>query len=305
LRGLGHGDLKVRFSNALSSEERFMKYLVVALAALTLISCATPSPAVKVAGDFPELNVLEDGAEPRYLIATIQYRGNDIGEIQDVTGYRVEFVEKALSDGSTFYHLVRMEKADTAKTSAELKWSLLSQLKDLKVIVGADDDLNSAEQYLQQIPHDSMDTYNVYVSLMDIVSYKNYVRIATKELGKTAVVYHKPGRKLYRSRDWTPTVKEITFEENPTDITLVGVDGEGHTVYYYKSDNTKIHQTISTQGLTMPSQGTTRFMGFIKLDTDGTISGGTLSEYFSMEIWPMFFMKMNMLVRREQVLQRL
>jgi hypothetical protein len=284
-----------------------MKYFLAVLfaAALVLSSCATPPPVVKVAGDFPELSVVEDGSEPHYLITTIQYRGNEIGEIQDVSGYRVEFAQKVLPDGSTFYHLIRMEKADTARTFVDLKWSSLTQLKELKAIVGADDDLNSAEKYFQQIPHDSMDTYNVYVSLMDIVSYKNYVRIGTKELRRGMTLYHKPGREFYRSTDWAPIVKDITFEENPTDIALVGSDGEGLTVYYYKSDNTKIHQTISTQGLTMPSKGTTRFMGFIKVDSDANIRYATLSEYFSMEIWPMFFMKMNMLVRREQVLQRL
>jgi hypothetical protein len=255
---------------------------IVLGATLILLSCATQPVATKFVGNFPELNVAEDGSEPHYLITTIQYRGNEIGETQDVSGYRVEFTQKDLPGGSTFYHLIRMEKADTAKTPSELRWDSLKQLKELKVIVDAENDLNSAEKYLQVIPHDSMDTYNVYVSLMDIASYKSYVKLGKKELGNGATVFRKPGREFYRSSDWAPVVKAITFEEQPTDITLVGTDATGHTVYYYKSDDTRIHQTISTQGLTMPSKGTTRFMGFINVDVAGGISDATLSEYFTM-----------------------
>jgi hypothetical protein len=62
---------------------------------------------------------------------------------------------------------------------------------------------------------------------------------------------------------------------------------------------------MSVGFLTIPSKGTTRFMGFIRVDREGHIVSATLSEYFSMEIWPLFFLKMNMLVRREQNLERL
>jgi hypothetical protein len=284
---------------------KYPLFSLVAVAFIVLVSCTTQSPLSKNSADFPELSIAEDGSEPHFLITTLQYRGNEIGETQDISGYRTEFIEKQLPSGSTYYHLIRMEQAEVAKAQTDLKWKAVKQLTDLKVIVDANDDLNSAELYLQQIPHDSMDTYNIYVSLMDIVSYKNYIRIATKELGNGVTAYRKPGREFYRSSDWTPVVKDITFQENPTDISFVGTDDEGRNVYYYKSDNTAIHQTITAQGLTMPSKGTTRFMGFIKVDAAGSLSYATLSEYFSMEIWPMFFMKMNMLVRREQVLERL
>jgi len=273
-------------------------------AILILFGCASQPKPAQSASDFPELSQPEDGSELDYSITTYQYRGNEIGEIQDISGYKVLFKLKKLADGSTYYHFYRIEKADASKALSSLVWKEYDGIKEFKVIIDDSDDISSSKKYLNQIPHDGIETYNIYVSLMDAVMYRKYAKVALQHLVTKDDVYEIPPWNT-QAADWLPVVRDIQFEETPTYLLSVGANDRKEAVYFYKNDNTKIYQTISVGVLTMPSKGTTRFMGFVRIDQAGEIAYATLSEYFTMEIRPMFFMKMNMLVRREQVLERL
>jgi hypothetical protein len=177
-------------------------------------------------------------------------------------------------------------------------------MEEYKTIIDDSGDINTGQRYLDQIPHDGIDTYNIYVSLMDIVMYHRYARIALRNMPSPGDTYELSATNR-RAADWLPVVRDIRFEETPTYLSFVGTGDKDERVYYYKNDNTKIYQTMSLGALTIPSKGTTRFMGFVRVDQAGDIVSASLSEYFSMEIWPLFFLKMNMLVRREQTLERI
>jgi hypothetical protein len=177
-------------------------------------------------------------------------------------------------------------------------------MEEYKTIIDDSGDINTGQRYLDQIPHDGIDTYNIYVSLMDIVMYHRYARIALRNMPSPGDTYELSATNS-RAADWLPVVRDIRFEETPTYLSFVGTGDKDERVYYYKNDNTKIYQTMSLGALTIPSKGTTRFMGFVRVDQAGDIVSASLSEYFSMEIWPLFFLKMNMLVRREQTLERI
>lgn len=283
---------------------RVLVGVLAIVVSLVLTGCVGAPHLLTPASTFPELSVDEDGSELNYLISTYQYRGNEIGELQGVTAYRVFFKVKKLQGGSTFYHFYRIQKAEEAASVSALTWKAYDKIQEYKTVIDNSDDVNAGKRYLDQIPHDGIDTYNIYVSLMDIVMYYRYVRLASTHLGGDHDVYELVGGKS-QVADWRPVLRDIRFEETPTFLYLVGTNGKDETVYYYKNDNTRIYQTMSLGILTIPSKGTTRFVGFVRVDRAGDIVSATLSEYFTMEIWPLFFWKMNMFVRREQILERL
>jgi hypothetical protein len=147
----------------------FIGLLPIVLASI-LTGCAGQPQRLTPTSSFPELSVEEDGSELNYVISTYQYRGNEIGEIQGATAYRVYFKVKKLEGGSTFYHFYRMEKADEEASVSELTWKGYDRIQEYKTIIDNSEDINAGKRYLDQIPHDGIDTYNIYVSLMDIVT---------------------------------------------------------------------------------------------------------------------------------------
>jgi hypothetical protein len=268
------------------------------------ICCATEQKSIEPISNFPELNMMKDGEGEKYLISTYQYSGNEIGEIQEISGYRVFFKIKKLDDDSVFYHFYRIEKADSVKDILSIVWKELEGIKEFRTIIDRSNEINSGKKYLGQIPHNNMDSYNIYVSLMDILMYQKYKNIALNQLLNDKDVYEFIPLKN-DVEDWAPIISNIRIEDSPTYLYFIGKNEKDENVFFYKNDNTKVNQTISVNVFKMPSKGTTRFLGFIKTDKSGNIVNATLSEYFNMEIWPMFFMKMNMFVRREQNLEKI
>lgn len=258
--------------------------------------------------NFPELDITLDGTEPDYLISTLVYSGDEIGVVDSISGYRVYYKMKPLEGGETFYYFYQIEKADNVTEIEDLNWVEYPNIKEFKIILDESNNMLATEQYLAQIPHDSIDTYNVYVSLMDIVMYDNYRRTIIRELlDKGQQNYQEPEpEEVIVFPDWEPIIYGISFISAGTHFEHIGSNAEGEEVIYYKQDGTYIKQTIRNGIIIMPIEGTTRFMGLIRLDEGGLLTHATMSEYYLMKavILPLF-MKLNMLVRREQVLELL
>jgi hypothetical protein len=219
----------------------------------------------------------------------------------------MEFVTYRFADGSFLFdfHSIEMAASKEGADPAALEWVEFGKVDRFPVVVGSDFDLAGSREYLDMIPHDDMDSYNIYVTLMDVLMYERYCAIARHmdDQGVERAVEPPRNEKL---PDWKPLITGIDFPDSrDTVIERAGRNSRGETVFVYKQDGTVVRQTIHLNGMNVGTDGTTRFMGMFALDSSGALVRGSMFEYFAMKVNVLLIININKLVKREQVIERI
>lgn len=239
-----------------------------------------------------------------YQITTITYSGNAIGVTQSVSGYRAFYYQERLQSGVNHYEVYDFETAGPAVSEDDLTWLDFPGFSGFDVTISGYDDLLDVMGELSGVPHKSIDSFDIYVTLMDIIMYEQWRVVAVEELlNAERSTYTKEPYDIALP-DWEPVLTHINFSVGLTVFQHVNSDIDSN-LFYYKTDDSFISQLIFAAGFFMPCFGTSRYMGFYRLDAENEVTHATLSEYFTGMVIAAYFLPVMVNERREQVVELL
>ena len=241
-----------------------------------------------------------------YEIKTIVYTGDKLGITQEVSGYRVNFYFKECGNGSHYIHFYNIQFADTTDSIETLQWHHIDGLNEFIIYVKDYQDLIlNKSNALNLLSHDSLESYNIYVTLMDVLMYENFKDTSLDELAIKNITSYIIPRYQIKLPDWYPIITDIRFDVGDTQLSYIispNNKNDNH-IFYYKTDDTFLNQFINYEGFSMPSMGTSRYMGFIYVDENNSISYATLSEYCIVDVKLFNFINLYSFERREQIIK--
>ena len=164
------------------------------------------------------------------------------------------------------------------------------------------DDLPGAMDNLSSFEHASLDSFKIYVTLMDMIMYEQFRGVALDELLNAGKTTYDKAAYTVELPDWKPIIRGLKINAGATVFQHVNSGTDGN-LFYYKTDDTIIRQIIFYGGFIMPSIGTSRYMGFYRLDADNELTHATLSEYYIGLVIAAYFLPVLSTERREQVLE--
>jgi len=244
---------------------------------------------------------IEDSLE--YEIKTIVYTADKLGITQEISGYKVNFYFKEYENASHYIHFHNIEFADACDSVENLQWHHIDGLNEFSIYVKDYQDLIlNKSSSLDQLSHDSLESYNIYVTLMDVLMYTFFNDVCFTKLAlKNDTSYIIP-RYQVSLPDWYPIITGINMDVGNTVLSYISAsagEADNH-IFYYKTDDTFLNQDISYEGFSMPSKGTSRYMGFLYVDNNETIVYGSLSEYCIINVKLFNFINLYSFDRREQ-----
>jgi len=237
-----------------------------------------------------------------YSITTLTYSCNAMGKTTSISGYRAFYYQERTLDGKNLYRVYDFETAGTALDKENLTWRDFPGFAGYEVELGGYDDLPEAMGDLAGVPHGSLDSFDVYVTLMDMIMYEEFRSTMIEELLETGAAAYTRDPYDISLPDWAPILNNINISVGETVFQHLASQEE-ENLFYYKTDGTFIKQLIFYSGFLMPSRGTSRYMGFIHLDPDTEVTYATLSEYYTGWVLAAYFLPVPAVERREQVLK--
>lgn len=219
-----------------------------------------------------------------YLIKTLVWTKDKLGQTIDVSGYRIYFYHQEFENGTDYIHFYDIQFADKVATEEELNWYHIPELDKLEIYVPKNFDIYNVTEEFHEFPHDSFESYYVYTSLMDVLAFDSHKNVFLREMyGANKTEYISPS--VYCAMpDWAPLMTNINaFVAEFHYSYLAGIqDKNADQIFFYKNDDTLINQTLHLDGFLFPMdvEGTTRFFGHVTVNNENTITRGTLTEYF-------------------------
>jgi len=235
-------------------------------------------------------------------ITTVTYSGNAIGKTTSVGGYRAFYSQQRQQDGASRYTMYGFETAGPAGSKDQLDWQALPGFSEFTVVVSGYGDLPAAMDNLTGLPHASLESFDLYVTLMDMIMYEQFRSVAVDELLTAGKDSYEKEPYTVTLPDWKPIIRHLKITAGTTVFRHVNA-GADDNLFYYKTDDTIIRQLIFYGGFIMPSIGTSRYMGFYKLDAGNEVTSATLSEYYIGLVIAAYFLPVLSTERREQVLE--
>lgn len=275
-------------------------FSILFAASLTIVGCGEDGSENGVITPFTCLA----GEISHYQITTITYSGNAIGKTQSVSGYRASYYQERLQSGANHYEVYDFETAGPAVSEDDLTWLDFPGFSGFDVTISGYDDLPDVIDELSGVPHESIDSFNIYVTLMDIIMYEQFRVVAVEELLNAERSTYTKEPYGVTLPDWEPVLTNIRISAGPTVFQHVNSDIDSN-LFYYKTDDTHISQMIFEAGFFMPSRGTSRYMGFYRLDAENEVTYATLSEYYTGLVIAAYFLPVMANERREQVVELL
>jgi hypothetical protein len=237
-----------------------------------------------------------------YSITSVTYSGNAIGKTKSIDGYRAFYSQERTEDGKNRYQVYDFEVAGPALDEQDLSWRDFPGFAGYEVELGGYADLTEAMDDLAGVPHRSLESFDIYVTLMDMIMYEEFRSTMVNELLETGASTYTQEPYEIRLPDWDPVINNIVINVGETVFQYLAA-GEEENLFYYKTDGTFIKQLIFYSGFLMPSRGTSRYMGFVKLDAVNEVTYATLSEYYTGWVLAAYVLPVPAVERREQVLK--
>lgn len=244
-----------------------------------------------------------------YRICTIAYSKDKLGLTLDVSGYRIYFYHQEFANGTDYIDFYDIQFADAAATEEDLDWYRIPGLDRLEIYVPPHFDLFNVTEALDAFPHDSMEAYYVYTTLIDVLAFDSHKNVFRYNLfGANTTCYVTP---IMESRmpDWAPLITDINALVAETYYTYIAGmnDVAKDQIFFYKNDDTLINQTMHLDEFPFPMvvEGTTRFFGHITVNNENTITHGTLTEYFLGKVTLFKIIPVYSFIRREQTMELL
>ena len=237
-----------------------------------------------------------------FQISTVTYSGNAIGKTTSVSGYRAFYHQQRQQDGANRYTMYDFEIAGSVSSKDQLSWQDFPNFPGFNVAVSGYDDLPGAMDNLSSFEHASLDSFKIYVTLMDMIMYEQFRGVALDELLNAGKTTYDKAAYTVELPDWKPIIRGLKINAGATVFQHVNSGTDGN-LFYYKTDDTIIRQIIFYGGFIMPSIGTSRYMGFYRLDADNELTHATLSEYYIGLVIAAYFLPVLSTERREQVLE--
>ncbi len=230
------------------------------------------------------------------------------GKTIDVSGYKISFYHQEFENGTDYINFYDIQFADAVATEEDLEWYHIPELDKLEIYVPKNFNLYNVTEELNEFPHDSLESYFVYTTLIDVLAFDSHKNVFKKELfGTCNTSYVTP--KIYSMMpDWAPIITDINAFVAETYYTYIaGMNDENaDQIFFYKNDDTLINQTMHLGRfylIRMVVEGTTRFFGHITINNDNIITRGTLTEYFLSKIKLFRIIPIYSFIRREQTLE--
>lgn len=237
-----------------------------------------------------------------YQISTVTYSGNAIGTTKSVSGYRAFYHQERQQDGANRYTMYDFEIAGSVSSKDQLSWQDFPNFPGFNVAVSVHDDLPGVMDNLSSFEHESLDSFKIYATLMDMIMYEMFRYVAVEELLKAGKTTYDQAAYTEELPDWKPIIRGLKINAGPTVFQHVNAGTDGN-LFYYKTDDTFIRQIIFYGGFIMPSIGTSRYMGFYRLDAGNELTHANLSEYYIGLVIAAYFLPVLSTERREQVLE--
>jgi len=237
-----------------------------------------------------------------FKITTVTYSGNAIGMPKSVGGYRASYYQQRQENGANSYTMYDFETASTAGSKEALVWRDLPGFSPFTVTVSGYDDLPAAMDNMTGLPHATLESFDLYVTLMDMIMYEQFRGVAVDELLDAGKDSYEKEPYTVTLPDWKPIIRRLKITAGPTVFLHVSA-GADDNLFYYKTDDTIIRQLIFYGGFIMPSIGTSRYMGFYRLDAENEVTSATLTEYYIGFVFAAYFLPVLSTERREQILE--
>jgi hypothetical protein len=237
-----------------------------------------------------------------YRITTVTYSGNAIGVTASVAGYRAQYHQRRQAGGAIACTFDSFETAGAAASQDQLAWQALPGFAPFTVTVSGYGDLAAAMDNMTGLPHATLESFDLYVTLMDVIMYEQFRGAALNELIAAGRASWEQEAYDVTLPDWKPIIRRLKITAGPTAFLHVSAAADGN-LFYYKTDDTIIRQLIVYGGFIMPSYGTSRYMGFYRLDGGGELTHATLSEYYAGLVIAAYFLPVLSTERREQALE--
>lgn len=242
-----------------------------------------------------------------YLITTLAWNKNKLGITIDVSGYRVYFNHKEFKNGTDYIDFYDIQFADKASTEEELEWYHISDLDRLEIYVPINFDLYNVTEKLNELPHDTLESYYVYTTLIDVLAFDSHKNVFHNELFGTNKTSYNTTKMKSTMPDWLPIIYDINAFVSETYYTYIaGMDNQNaDQIFFYKNDDTLINQTMQLKQFPFPMvvEGNTRFFGHIKVNNENVITQGTLTEYYLSKIKLFKILPIYSFIRREQIME--
>lgn len=263
--------------------------------------------------DFTDENFNENQSKyndiKHYEICTIAYNKDKLGLTLDVSGYRIYFYHKEFENGTDYIDFYDIQFADKAATLDELIWYHIPELDRLEIYVPKNFDLYNVSDKLNEFPHDSLESYFVYTTLIDVLAFDSHKNVFKKELFNTDKTNFITEKMQSTMPDWLPIINDINALVGETYYTYIAgmKDENADQIFFYKNDDTLLNQTMHLDEFPFPMvvEGTTRFFGHITVNNENTITNGTLTEYFLSKITLFKIIPVYSFIRREQTMKLL
>jgi len=240
-----------------------------------------------------------------YKITSIVYNGDKLGRTTKVLGYRIFLYYEKCENGSNMYNFYKIEFANPASSIEELEWYTIPELSTFKIFVADYEDLWNVNEFLNQVPHTTLESYNIYITLMDLIMYDMFKEIILDELvAKNKISYVLDSYDITLP-DWSPLITNLEFQIADTYFSYISgfEQKNSEKIFFYKMDESFIKQSMVFEGFKMPNEGTERYMGFIKLNSDNDLVYGTISSYWVGKVTLFKFINLYSFTRREQVIE--
>jgi hypothetical protein len=248
-----------------------------------------------------------DGDLHQYLITTLAWTKDKLGLTIDVSGYRIYFYHQEFENGTDYIDFYDIQFADKVAKEEELEWYHIPGLDRLEIYVPKNFDLYNVTDEFNEFPHDSLESYFVYTTLIDVLAFDSHKNVFRKELFGTNKTSYNTLKMQSTMPDWLPIINDINALVAETYYTYIaGMNDENaDQVFFYKNDDTLLNQTMHLDEFPFPMvvEGTTRFFGHITINSENTITRGTLTEYFLSKITLFKVIPIYSFIRREQIME--
>lgn len=298
-------------------KQLLLSILVLLMLCISLVGAQSglqqPSETIGVSGgnDMPRAQPQGEHSENmhQYRISTIAYTKDKLGLTLDVSGYKICFYHQEFANGTDYIDFYDIQFADAAPSEEDLDWYTIPGLDQLRIYVPPYFDLFNVTEALDAFPHDSMEAYYVYTTLIDVLAFDSHKNVFRDNLFGTNTTRYTTPTMQSRMPDWAPLITDIHALVAETHYTYIaGIhDAAADQVFFYKNDDTLINQTMHLDDFPLPMvvEGTTRFFGHITVNPDNTITRGTLTEYFLGKVMLFKIIPVYSFIRREQTMELL
>ena len=194
------------------------------------------------------------------------------------------------------------ETAGTAGSKEALVWQDLPGFSPFTVTVSGYDDLPAAMDNMTGLPHATLESFDLYVTLMDMIMYEQFRGVAVDELLEAGKDSYEKEPYTVTLPDWKPIIRRLKITAGPTVFLHVSSGTDGSIFFITKQMTPSYGSSSFTAGLSCPLSehpGTWAFTA----DSSNEVTSATLTEYYIGFVFAAYFLPVLSTERREQVLE--